>query len=49
LLEADLLQSGLSLKHEDHFRNSDLPPTIVAGLVEMTIPAKPRAGTSDTA
>jgi len=33
----------LNLKHEDHFREAYLRPAIKAGLVEMTIPDKPRS------
>ena len=37
------LQEALGLKHEDHFRNAYLGPALDAGLVEMTIPDKPRS------
>ena len=37
------LQEALGLKHEDHFRNAYLVPALDAGLVEMTIPDKPRS------
>ena len=37
------LQEALGLKHEDHFRNAYLQPALRAGLVEMTIPDKPRS------
>lgn len=37
------IQQALGLKHEDHFRNVYLTPTLQAGLIEMTIPDKPRS------
>ncbi len=37
------LQEALGLKHEDHFRNAYLVPALEAGLIEMTIPDKPRS------
>ena len=37
------LQQGLELKHEDHFRNAYLVPALQAGLIEMTLPDKPRS------
>lgn len=37
------LQNALGLKHEDHFREAYLVPALNAGLVEMTIPDKPRS------
>ena len=37
------LQEALGLKHEDHFRNAYLLPALRAGLIEMTIPDKPRS------
>nr|WP_157493049.1 hypothetical protein [Desulfonatronovibrio magnus] len=37
------MQQALNLKHEDHFRKVYLTPTIKAGLVEMTIPDKPKS------
>ena len=37
------LQEALGLKHEDHFRNAYLVPALAAGLIEMTIPDKPRS------
>jgi hypothetical protein len=33
----------LGLKHEDHFRKAYLVPALKAGLIEMTIPDKPRS------
>lgn len=38
------IQSALGLKHEDHFRQAYLLPALKAGLIEMTIPDKPRSG-----
>jgi ATP-dependent DNA helicase RecG len=37
------IQAALGLKHEDHFRKAYLVPTLRAGLIEMTIPDKPRS------
>ena len=37
------MQAVLGLKHEDHFRNANLVPSLKAGVVEMTIPDKPRS------
>ena len=37
------LQEALGLKHDDHFRNAYLQPALRAGLIEMTIPDKPRS------
>jgi ATP-dependent DNA helicase RecG len=37
------LQKTLGLKHEDHFREAYLIPAIQSGLVEMTIPDKPKS------
>ena len=37
------LQEALGLKHEDHFRKAYLIPALRAGLIEMTIPDKPRS------
>ena len=37
------IQEALGLKHEDHFRKSYLLPALQAGLIEMTIPDKPRS------
>lgn len=36
------LQEALSLRHEDHFRNAFLKPTLTLGVIEMTLPDKPR-------
>ena len=37
------IQAALGLKHEDHFREAYLIPGLKAGLIEMTIPDKPRS------
>ena len=37
------IQEALGLKHKDHFRKSYLLPALQAGLIEMTIPDKPRS------
>jgi DNA-binding PadR family transcriptional regulator len=37
------LQELLGLKHEDHFREAYLKPALEAGLIEMTVPDKPRS------
>ena len=37
------LQKVLSLRHEDHFRESYLSPALRDGIVEMTIPDKPKS------
>ena len=37
------IQEALGLKHEDHFRHAYLLPALRAGLIEMTIPDKPRS------
>ena len=37
------IQESLGLKHVRHFRAAYLEPTLRAGLVEMTIPDKPRS------
>jgi len=37
------LQLALGLRHEDHFRNAYLTPALKSGLIEMTIPDKPRS------
>ena len=37
------LQDALSLQHREHFRLKYLLPALEAGLVEMTIPDKPRS------
>ncbi len=37
------LQTALKLKNDEHFRKSYLLPALEAGLIEMTIPDKPRS------
>ena len=37
------LQEALGLKHEDYFREAYLQPALVAGLIVMTVPDKPRS------
>jgi ATP-dependent DNA helicase RecG len=37
------IQAALGLKHEDHFRQAYLVPALKAGLIEMTVPGKPRS------
>ncbi len=37
------IQGALNLKHEEHFRNAYLLPALQSGLIEMTIPDKPRS------
>ena len=37
------IQAALGLKHEDHFRETYLLPALNLGLIEMTIPDKPRS------
>ena len=37
------IQEALGLKHTRHFRKAYLAPTLRAGLIEMTIPDKPRS------
>ena len=36
------LQHALGLRNADHFRRSYLQPALNAGLIEMTLPDKPR-------
>ena len=36
-------QAALKLKNDNHFRKAYLVPAIEAGLIEMTIPDKPRS------
>ena len=38
------LQESLQLRHEDYFREAYLVPALKTGLIEMTIPDKPRSG-----
>lgn len=37
------LMGRLGLRHEDHFRKAYLIPAIKAGLIERTVPDKPRS------
>jgi len=37
------IQAALGLKHDEHFRTAFLVPALKAGLIEMTIPDKPRS------
>jgi ATP-dependent DNA helicase RecG len=37
------IQAALNLKHEDHFRAAYLVPALQTGLIEMTIPDKPKS------
>jgi hypothetical protein len=38
------LQRALGLKDDEHFRRAYLQPALEQGLIEMTIPDKPRSG-----
>lgn len=42
-LDRRALQAALGLKDEEHFRKSYLLPALKAGLIEMTLPGKPRS------
>ena len=37
------IQDGLGLKHAEHFRLAYLSPALRAGLIEMTVPERPRS------
>jgi ATP-dependent DNA helicase RecG len=37
------IQEALAPKHEDHFRNAYLKPALARGVIEMTLPDKPRS------
>lgn len=37
------IQEALALRHEDYFREAYLIPALGAGVIEMTIPGKPRS------
>jgi len=37
------IQETLALRHEDHFREAYLIPALSAGMIEMTIPSKPKS------
>jgi hypothetical protein len=41
-MSRQILQSALKLKNDEHFRKAYLLPALKAGLIEMTIPDKPR-------
>lgn len=47
ILEGDMprhdLQNLLGLKDDDHFREAYLQPALKEGLIEMTLPGKPRS------
>lgn len=42
-LDRRALQAALGLKDEEHFRKAYLIPALKAGLIEMTLPDKPRS------
>jgi ATP-dependent DNA helicase RecG len=42
-MKRSAIQDQLGLKHEEHFRRAYLLPAMEAGLIEMTIPDKPRS------
>jgi hypothetical protein len=42
-LDRRALQDALGLKDDEHFRRAYLRPALLAGLIEMTIPEKPRS------
>jgi ATP-dependent DNA helicase RecG len=42
-LDRRALQAALNLKDDEHFRKAYLLPALEQGLVEMTIPDKPRS------
>lgn len=37
------IQATLCLSHRDHFTEAYLQPALAEGLIEMTIPGKPRS------
>ncbi len=37
------IQKALALRHEDYFREAYLVPALTVGLIEMTIPDKPKS------
>ncbi|MBW1802093.1 MAG: hypothetical protein JRJ85_15340 [Deltaproteobacteria bacterium] len=37
------IQALLGLRHEDHFREAYLVPSLKLGVIEMTIPEKPHS------
>lgn len=42
-MSRQLRQEVLALKQEDHFREAYLKPALAAGLIDMTLPDKPRS------
>lgn len=38
------IQEALALRHEDYFREAYLVPALTVGVIEMTIPGKPKSG-----
>jgi predicted HTH transcriptional regulator len=42
-MKRSAIQAALKLRHEDHFRDAYLNPALDAGMIEMTIPTKPRS------
>jgi len=42
-LDRRALQAAIGLKDEEHFRKAYLLPALKAGLIEMTLPGKPRS------
>ena len=42
-LSRQQIQQALALRHEDHFREAYLKPALTLGVIEMTIPEKPRS------
>lgn len=37
------IQTALGLRHEDNFRENYLTPALELGLIEMTLPTKPKS------
>jgi ATP-dependent DNA helicase RecG len=42
-LKRSEIQEKLSLKHEEYFREKYLVPALEVGVIEMTVPDKPRS------
>ena len=42
-MSREQLQEAVGLKHRGHFRRAFLLPALRAGLIEMTVPDKPRS------
>ena len=38
------IQAALGLKDREHFREAYMLPAVTAGVIEMTLPDKPRSG-----